>query len=421
MTLQDIVLSPLMVGEYIAAILLLFTQIYIFIISSRFALGAKYKAFAVCHGAVWFILISLLLDRIYALDYLPYERGYISVVALVYRLPWAVLLSLEIIGAALSVTVIMRAVSAGRRRASPYSVKQTIDFLPVGICVGRADGSVLLSNIKMNEISEILTGSPVSDFGVLLSEVEGGTVQSDGRTLVLKDPHAFVFETSDLSIGGAIHVQLVAEDQTEQYLVTRELSEKQKELRDLQVRLKAYRVREDELITRQEILEARKTVHTQLGGALLTGKYYFEHPENVDEAELLELMRRINTYLLGEVEEPEGERDEYSAALKMADRIGVALEINGKAPDDPTIRNVVGQAIGECAANAVKHAAGDKVFVKFSSDRVVITNNGEIPKKTVAESGGLLPLRRAAEACGIEMTVRSEPEFSLTLSYGERA
>ena len=421
MTLHDIAMTPLMIGEYIAALLLLFVQIYVFVICVRFSLGAKYKAYAVCHGAVWLILIPLLLDGIYTLDYLPYKRGFISPVEFVYSLPWAALLSLEILGAALSAAVILRALRAGRRCPSAYSVKQTIDFLPVGICVGRADGSVLLSNIKMNEIGELLTGHPVPDFGKLLGEISKGTVQSDGRTLVLRDGRAFVFESSDLSIGGATYVQLAAEDQTEQYTAALELSEKQTALRDLQYRLKAYSVREDELIIRQEILEARKTVHTQLGGALLTGKYYFEHPENVDEAELLEMMRRINTYLLGEVEEPEGERDEYRAALKMARRIGVAVVISGAEPEDGAMRSIAGQAIGECAANTVKHAAGDTVFVNFTDNKVTITNNGDAPKKPVVESGGLLSLRRAATSAKVVMTVQSEPEFSLTLTFPERA
>ena len=45
----------------------------------------------------------------------------------------------------------------------------------------------------------------------------------------------------------------------------------------------------------------------------------------------------------------------------------------------------------------------------------VITNNGNPPKGEIAESGGLLSLRRSVEETGGTMTVQSQPVFSLTI------
>ena len=47
---------------------------------------------------------------------------------------------------------------------------------------------------------------------------------------------------------------------------------------------------------------------------------------------------------------------------------------------------------------------------------VVISNSGLPPKGPIAESGGLLALRRHVEAAGGRMKVQSAPVFRLTLT-----
>ncbi len=49
--------------------------------------------------------------------------------------------------------------------------------------------------------------------------------------------------------------------------------------------------------------------------------------------------------------------------------------------------------------------------------RITITNNGKPPKSPIAESGGLLSLRRGVEEAGGQMIVQSLPAFSLTLRF----
>lgn len=80
---------------------------------------------------------------------------------------------------------------------------------------------------------------------------------------------------------------------------------------------------------------------------------------------------------------------------------------------------LLAQVIQECAANTVKHAEGDRIDLlpeeKDGSWIVRITNNGRPPKGPVAESGGLLSLRRHMEEAGGTMSVESTPAFALTL------
>ena len=110
-------------------------------------------------------------------------------------------------------------------------------------------------------------------------------------------------------------------------------------------------------------------------------------------------------------------------AIRLAGSIGVDVEMTGEVPRSPRARALLAQAIRECAANAVKHAGGDRLEVAVEAaaggSRITLTNNGRAPKAPVAESGGLLALRRSAEALGGRMQVQSAPCFALTLFLPE--
>lgn len=400
-----------------AAVILLYVQITLLV----FALSLRRKSLLAVGCAattvLGAVLMTFLLDGIYTLDYLPYRREYGAVTESLYALPWIVPLLTEVALTIFSVYAAVSLIRIRRTKVSPYSVKEAVDHLPVGICIADPrTGSVLLSNLKMNEVFTLMAKHPLTN-----AEELSGLFATDDSGLYKHGENAYRLSRWELKADGKSYTETTLEDQTEQYRKTRELEEKNARLIDLQVRLKAYRVRNEDLLIKRELLEARKTIHSELGAALLTGKYWFEHPENVEGKELLSMMRQINTYLLAEAEEPEDRRDEYAAALKIAERIGVRVSESGEAPLEEPFRSVIGLALGECAANAVKHAGGDRVTVLFTQNgnrrEAVITNNGIPPEKEIKEVGGLLSVRMAAKEAGMEMILQSAPTFSLTLRF----
>ena len=170
----------------------------------------------------------------------------------------------------------------------------------------------------------------------------------------------------------------------------------------------------------QEEAAARTALHNQLGQVLLMGRHTLEHPDSTD-AELVRMATlEITRILLREAEAPsESRTDRFQQALAMAKSIGVQTEITGSLPEYPAYRALLAQAVQECAANAVKHAEGDRLVLRPEENEkewiVRITNNGRPPKEPVTESGGLLSLRRHTEAAGGAMTVESSPAFALVL------
>ena len=167
------------------------------------------------------------------------------------------------------------------------------------------------------------------------------------------------------------------------------------------------------------------TVHDRMGAVLLSGKYYLDHPEEVREEELLHLLEYSNTFLLGEVEWPEREGDPLEEALWTARRIGVSVAITGDIPNTEPARRLIAQAVEQCAANAVRHAGGDRLTVVITGGdaevSAVFSNTGSPPKGPIVETGGLAVLRRTVEGAGGAMTVQSEPIFRLSITIPKKA
>ena len=179
---------------------------------------------------------------------------------------------------------------------------------------------------------------------------------------------------------------------------------------------------------------ARSALHNELGQVLMMGRRYIEHPESTDRAMVALMTRQMNRFLLGETSRP-SEEDPLRTAISLAESIGVTVELQGRFPQQPAARSLLAQAIRECAANTVKHAEGDRIEVvlgesdprqpeqraaKSKDIFLTITNNGKPPKGEIAESGGLLSLRRSVETAGGRMRVQSLPRFKLELTLPAR-
>lgn len=321
-----------------------------------------------------------------------------------------------------SVTLVCRHVRALWRYRNTHlgadAIRQTVDLLPTALMISDPDGTVLLANLKMTELCRELAGETLSDANRFRRQIASMAEEEDlvhtpaGKT--------WQFAQSRITLDGREYDQLTANDMTEKYLVTKELRDKNEHLREVQYRMRTVAAKERSLVVAREIMNARKTVHDRMGGVLLSGKYYLDHPGDVKEEELLHLLEYSNYFLLGEVEQPYGEGDPLEDTIRMARRIGVVVDITGPLPESGQARALIVQAVEQCATNTVRHAGGDRLSVTITGSgpqiTAVFTNNGSVPKGPVVETGGLAVLRKAVEEAGGCMTIRSKPAFLLSIT-----
>lgn len=413
---HEVTFSPLGVFLRLAAMLLVLGQVTLLMLILRQRRSGGVVLCAVLHLVLGMAFLTLLLDGAYRLEYLPYARAYLPPVEALVRLAWLFTAGWELVDGALLGLAGADAYRYARRHPTAQSIKEAVDQLPTGLCISDPGGNVLLSNRTMNQWNLLLTGGTLSNAALLRRAVrERGQVQEGKRLVRLPDGRALQFAEETLALDGNEYLQLSAEDVTEQYRVTKALEEENARLRELQYRLKAFRVRETELLMRQELLSARTTVHNELGGALLTGKYLLEHPESAEPEPLHRMLRQLDRWLLAETDDPEPRGDALDSALALAEGIGVRVELSGPTPEEARLRALLAQAVMECASNTVKHAAGDRLRVSLDERGFTITNNGKAPEREIVPTGGLRSLQLTAERMGGVMKLQSLPRFQLSV------
>ncbi|MBR5938084.1 MAG: hypothetical protein IKZ90_07465 [Clostridiales bacterium] len=338
---------------------------------------------------------------------------------ILFDLPWILYLLIEAGLLILCLFTISIFISSKRRTLTPDAIRQTVDIHPDGIAICEANGTILLSNLKIVELCRMLTGHLFVNGNTFWETIEKKErLHSDMYLIHTDDQEVWLFEKTELETKEK-RFRIRATRVSERYKIIEELEEKHDRLQDIQRRMKTVTKLSGDMFIAQEEAEAKAALHNQLGQVLLMGRHYLSHTDTIDARMVYTATRQMNRFLLGEVEEPYTGEEDLSSAIAMAGSIGVLVEISGEEPHDPKSRKILSSAITECAANTVKHAEGDKIFVTIKENEgeriFCIRNNGKPPKERITESGGLLSLRKNIESSGGEMELQSVPEFLLRI------
>ncbi|MBQ6413416.1 MAG: hypothetical protein IJI19_08060 [Ruminococcus sp.] len=386
----------------------------------RYRRDKKHLIVSVINLLLCFALLIMLMDfsqsRVVSPeDYLLYKPFQLAI----FAQPWLWIVCGEMICTVILILLFRSDFKYRKKHLTPDAIRQTVDLLPAGICISDKKGTVLLSNLKMNAICRELTGHLLSDANRFAAQIEAEGEKQNNRYFVkLQSGTVCQFEQSALTESGREYNCLKVIDVTERFRVTEELKTKNAHLQEIRRRMQAVSDLSGDMFVAQEEAAARAALHNQLGQVLLMGRHYLEHPDDTDANLVYITTTQMNAFLLGEYKEPTGQKDDLlTEVLWMARSIGVTVNINGSLPEHASARTILAHAIQECVANCVKHAKGDRLMVTISDKEIVITNNGKPPKGEIAESGGLLSLRRSVEEAGGTMTVQSQPEFELSLSF----
>ena len=313
-----------------------------------------------------------------------------------------------------------------RKNISAWSVKETMDDVPCGVCVSDSWGRIVLSNKKMRELSRMLTGAVLQNYEDLKQVLDGNKLvqgvtrlSPESGVLYLPNGTVWMFQNYMLTeeeVAG--YLQTVAFDVTEIYFNREKIRMKNEKLELLNQKLKKMYEQIDESIREQETLKMKMQVHDSFGRSLLTIRRMLEGNKEADYMKnQLEILKQ-SVYILSGITQDDTEK-QYEESIKHAEKLGVSVEIEGELCDEHQVALITDKAIRECVTNCIRHAHGSRVYVQSHKTRegwkVCITNDGERPKEGSREGGGLSALREVVERDGGEMTTKFEPEFLLAL------
>lgn len=356
-------------------------------------------AFAVCLAiaSLDFAVLAVLLSR------LPESETLSSV-------PWtAAALSLTALSLFASFTLWHKS----RRQLSPVSIKESCDHLPSALCFAWENGLPCLKNLKMDELSHLLTGEALLNANDFWKTMELQPI------VTLKNGQTWSFERVRLGMSGKTVYQITGTNITEEAQLQRELEEDNLRLKNMNRRLRQYGQDVQEATREKEILRAKTRVHDELGHALLQTRQFLSDTQG-DAESVCAAWRQNVRLLLGKYAD-EQRFDAFAQLARAAQAIGVTIERRGVFPAEGTeSAQLVETAAHECLTNLVRHAGGTRLEIigeKVASGwRIHYLNDGSAPSGPIVEGSGLTALRARTEAAGCAMDIEYAPHFELTLT-----
>lgn len=364
-----------------------------------------------CHRRIAFAL-SL---AITALDFAP-------LAALLSRLPMHEALSpapwtaAALLLTALSLFAFLLLLRRSRRQLSPVSIKESCDHLPCALCFAWESGLPCLKNLKMDELSHLLTGEALLSANIFWKAVEAQPI------VTLENGETWSFERVRMDMDGRAVYQITGTAVTEEARLRREMEKDNLRLEAMNRRLRQYGRDVQEATREREILRAKARVHDEIGRALLQTRRLLSGTQG-DAESVCAAWRQNVRLLLGKYAD-ERRAGAFDQLARAAQAIGVSIDCRGAFPGDGTEgAQLVEAAAHECLTNLVRHAGGTRlelIGVKTASGwRVRYLNDGSAPSGPIVEGSGLGALRARTEAAGGAMDIEYAPRFELTLTLPE--
>ena len=303
-----------------------------------------------------------------------------------------------------------------RRQLSPISIKESCDHLLGALCFAWENGLPCLKNLKMDELSHLLTGEALLNANDFWKTMELQPI------VTLENGQTWSFERVRMEMNGKIVYQITGTNITEETRLRRELEEDNLRLNAMNRRLRQYGQDVQEATREKEILLAKTRVHDEIGHALLQTRQFLSGAQG-DVESVCAAWRQNVRLLLGKYAD-EQRADAFAQLARAAQAIGVTIERCGVFPAEGTENaQLVETAAHECLTNLVRHAGGTRLEIvgekAASGWRVRYLNNGKAPNGPIVEGSGLTGLRTRTEAAGGKMDIEYAPRFELTLTLPE--
>ena len=375
---------------------------------------------ALCYGAILLVLASLapaqILAEIGTGDML-FGRYFLSAPLRLFVLYYIFILILE--------WVVYKKVSTIKKsQIGKNSIKESMDNLPDGICFSKLDGTPLLVNRQMQEISYDVFGKRLVNDVICARNIREN--RFNPATKVLQwDPLIFESNGKVWQIKIIYHglvKETLAYNMTLEWALYEEIKRISEANRRLNAELKAYQEKIGEYTRQKENLQAKIVIHDRLGQSLIYFRRYLEKQDKTPKDRIrLETLWKESLVLFDEKYEAPKEPTSWDKLISTAKAIGVEVIAEGELPDGVQDRRLLVDFVHEAMNNAIRHGRAKKIWITLKDDgpifRCRITNDGLAPQGPIEEKGGLKNMRQRLAYYGGELSVNTDEGFQLDLSW----
>ena len=296
---------------------------------------------------------------------------------------------------------------------TPFAIKLCADEMSCGICYWLDSGRVMFSNKCINRLCVDLTDSPLTDGNVFRDLVSDRIIPVGDRV--------WNFTCRDMVFEGSNLHEMVAWDISEIHAKTEALRKDNENLAVLNLELKAYSFKIDEVVRREEILQAKVNIHDEMNRLMLTSAL----ADRNDRESLDRVFRqwKQNALLLCMETEKKTDKGSEMRLEQLAGALGLTLKWHSRVPValQEKQRELVFAAAQEAVTNAVKHAEAETMDIYFEENvegiRAIFENDGSLPSEEVRFTGGLANLEIMARDMGAVVAVKTKEKFRLEIYF----
>ena len=348
-------------------------------------------------------------------------RGKEGMHSFLVQLPWQI--SIEILAFFILINLVLMSINRNyfKNHVSPFTIKESFDFLPDGILYYDAKGAVQLSNTKIEELCRTITGKPLINALDFIDDlanervVEGIEIMENAEIPLYQISPEEIYSFLRYPVEKDV-MQLVASNVSDEYHLIENNQANLERIDAMNQKLRDYRVHMGELIVKKEIMKAKQGLHDALGKAMIMTKNCID--EKKEESDVRKEWREV-LFLVQNYQEVSNVSDVTGELLEAGRSIGVEIIVDGELPENPEIQRVVEVATTESLLNAGRHGQAKHLYIYIYKDGKEVTvryeNDGISPGEEVREGGGLSIIRNALAEVNGSMEVISFPKFQLIL------
>ncbi|MEJ8751472.1 ATP-binding protein [Lagierella sp. ICN-221743] len=304
------------------------------------------------------------------------------------------------------------------------SIKESMDNLTNGICFSKLDGTPLLVNRMMQDISYEVFGKMLVNDVVCAENIKNNKIRPS--TIILqRDPLVFECLGEIWQIKVIYHGSVretIAYNITLEWALYKEIEKKIKQIQKINESLRDYQKNVGEYTRQKEILKAKIKIHDKIGQSLIYFKRYLEktHKTKEERDKLIKLWME-SLLILEDSEDRAENKTKFEKLISTANDIGVEVHVNGKAPSNETDWILLVDIVHEALNNAIRHGQAKNIWIYLYEDefriQCEIENDGLKAKESIVEKGGLKNIRQRLEPFDGTIKIFTKPNFKLELSW----
>lgn len=323
---------------------------------------------------------------------------------------------------------LVRALRQLPEQLSLSSIQEAIDTLDDGLLFAAEDGSLLLSNRTMGELSSSLCRQTLSNANEFWSALEE-SVSSDFITKVALEGsflfrftggNTWTFHRESFLLNGKPCTQIVALNVTESDGIQRQIASRQAELSRVALQLQQVEETIDRLKEAEAMVDkGRKAFDSITEKMAALNRFFTEHYALPAETFDYKRLAKLTAGLLQELDHasPLTAPQQLDLTVSALGLIGVLVTVEGSLPEDPETMDAIVHLIREASVNAVLHGNASSVTVTLEETENAflcrIENDGAVTKEPLSPGGGITSIRRRLFPLGGTLEITKEPVFTL--------